>query len=763
MVRVCAVVQGELNMSESMDPIGLAERESEDVGGARLLDVEDVVAGEFGSCRLVFVVGAVGLGSGGIVQIGTDSDTDWGLPQVHDAGGADYLSVRGPDGAEIATQVVDLTTVNLVNTGRALVEGEEVMVTFGDSSGGGPGSRSQTFIEPRRYFWIEVDVDGSGHFVPIAARPELSVVGGDAVRLVVVAPSDAAAGEDFRISVKAEDRWGNPANAYRGMVSISGAGIAVGADEIEFDDECGGVVWIDGCRITETGEHRVVARDADAGLEGVSNPIVASETPSQLHLYWGDPHGGQVVDPYKIGDFFQYARDVAGIHFAGFQRNDPAISTGAYDVQQKAEREHYEPGRFVPLPGYEWSATTDRGGHHNVYFRRFDQELRRSAHADHIDDWDLETDLPHVREMHAEFRYSDVVVTPHVGGIAADLQYHEPAIEPALEITSTHGQFEWFLRESIERNYKMGFIGGSDCYTGRPGDDQPGHQLRRYQKAGLTGVYATELKLDAILAGMKARRVYATSGVRIVAAVSADGHMMGSEYSTAASPEISVKILGAGPLERVELFRGLELIHCEEMSPGRSENRVRVTWEGASRETSYSGVVWDGSVTTSGGSIKNVEKIRFDSPRSEITDSSDSGVSWSYWGCGYTSGLLLEIDGTDETGIEVALTSDVIASSQYSDHGKDGARRITFAAADRVRIPTKLGSLAEGPRRVELGQLDRAVAVEMAPEPGPQRVEFSVIDDSPKPGINPYWVRVTQSDMEKAWTSPVFVDYVAPV
>ena len=155
--------------------------------------------------------------------------------------------------------------------------------------------------------------------------------------------------------------------------------------------------------------------------------------------------------------------------------------------------------------------------------------------------------------------------------------------------------------------------------------------------------------------------------------------------------------------------------------------------------------------------------IRFDSPRAEVKKMSDSGVSWSYWGCGYTSGLSLDIDGADDTGIEVALTSDVIASSQYGDHGRDGARRITFAAADRVRIPTTLGSLADGPRRVDLGQLDRAVAVEMAPETGSERVEFSVVDDSPKPGINPYWVRVTQSDMEKAWTSPVFVDFVAPV
>ena len=365
--------------------------------------------------------------------------------------------------------------------------------------------------------------------------------------------------------------------------------------------------------------------------------------------------------------------------------------------------------------------------------------------------------------MHEAFRYSDVVVTPHVGGVAADLQYHEPSIEPALEITSTHGQFEWFLKESIERNYKMGFIGGSDCYTGRPGDDQPGHQLRRYQKAGLTGVYATELTLDAVLAGMKARRVYATSGVRIVAMVSADGHLMGSEYSTRSSPRIGVKIVGAGPLECVDLFRGLELLHSEEMAQGRSADRVRVMWEGASRRTSYSGVVWDGSVRVAEGSLIGVQKIRFDSPRSEISEETYSSVRWKSWACGYRSGLVLGIDGTPDTSIEVMLSSDVIASSQYGGHGETGARRITFSTADRVRIPTSLGALADGPRVVDMGELDRKATVELEPLPGSDRVEFEFVDESPKPGINPYWVRVTQSDMEMAWTSPVFVDYVAAI
>ena len=273
-------------MSESMDTLKIAAHSSSAVGNARIMDTEPVVAGEFGTWQLIFTVGSAGLKTGGVVRIGTDSDSDWGLPQLDDPTAAEYLSVVCPPDAEVATQVPDLVTVLIINTGRPLSESEEVLITYGDRTGGGKGSRSQTFIEARRYFWIEVDVTGSGDFIGLETNPEMPVVGGEAARLVVIAPSNAVAEEKFRISIKAEDRWGNPSSSYRGTVNISGSGIVPGADEVRFDDDSGGVVWVDGCRVTEPGELRVEVRDDAAGLEAVSNPIVASEDSPRLRLYW---------------------------------------------------------------------------------------------------------------------------------------------------------------------------------------------------------------------------------------------------------------------------------------------------------------------------------------------------------------------------------------------------------------------------------------------------------------------------------------------
>jgi len=749
-------------MPESTDVLRLSRGARAEYGRARIEPTEPVVGGSYGTWRLVYTVGRRGFAPGGRIKIDTDSDSDWGWPQVEDPSAPEYLTLAVPGGAEVALRLVDHLSLLLIVTGRPLAASEEVAVTYGDRTRGSPGSRAQTFLEDRRRFWVEVDADGTGAFTPLLDPPELRIIGGTVSRLVLVAPSTVVVGEPFCLLVKAEDAWGNPAAAYRGRVTLEAAGLAIPGGPLAFTEADGGVRVVQDCRALEPGAHRIAALDAEAGLRARSNPVIASRQRAVHRLYWGDPHGGQVVDPQKIDDFFRYARDVAGIHVVGFQRNDHVMSNEAYALQQRYEREYYEPGRFVPLPGFEWSGELEVGGHHNVYFRRFGQPIRRSGHRGDLDRSDEHTDLGHVLDLHRAYRHSDVVIVPHVGGVHADLTYHEPALEPVVEVTSTHGSFEWYLRETLERRYKLGFVGGSDSYTGRPGDDRPGYQLRRYAKSGLTGVYATGLTLEAILDAIKARRCYATTGARIIATLSSDGHSMGAEYTTDAPPEISVSVWGTAPLEQVEVYRGLDLICRHDLRLRPSHNRIRILWEGASRKSSYSGVVWDGHVRVKGGKLSGITTLRFDSPRSHVSFSAADELDWHSWTCGYVSGVAFDLEGGPDATIEVLVSSSTITGARYGGHGEAPPQRMSFAPADRVWLEVTLTGLKSGPRVVELGILDRKLTVGLAPEPGPEEVHFSFRDPSPAPGINPYWVRVVQSDMEMAWTSPVFVDYAPP-
>ena len=79
------------------------------------------------------------------------------------------------------------------------------------------------------------------------------MVGGDAVRFVVVAPSTTTVGESFRLLVKAEDRWGNPSKSYRGTIEFQGEGIEPPQQQVTLTAEDSGTQWIEGFSVQKAG------------------------------------------------------------------------------------------------------------------------------------------------------------------------------------------------------------------------------------------------------------------------------------------------------------------------------------------------------------------------------------------------------------------------------------------------------------------------------------------------------------------------------
>ena len=740
-------------------------QQSDEWGSLELVSAPLIEAGELVTVHLRYIAGTAGLAPGGTVSITTTSDSDWAPPQLADPAADGFLKAAPPPDCAVSVHTPDHKSIVVTLQSGKLQSGDAIDIVLGDRSGGGLGLRAQTFYEPRRYFHCEVDPTGSGKH-GTARSAVLQIAGGNADSLSAIAPSDIEVGSSFALLLKAEDRWGNPAEQYRGTVTVSAPGLILpDGNDLEFDEDDAGVRRIDDAVFTEAGATRIDLEDAANGLTASSNQIqIARELPA-LKLYWGDPHSGQIADASKIGDYFRYAKEVSALDFAGYQRNDSAHSTDDYHHQQSEEKVFHEPGRFVPLPGFEWSGNLAAGGHHNVYFGRFDLPMKRWNGAERLGRPD-ETDLPHVRDLHNYYRGTDTVITPHVGGQHADLQFHDPSLEPAVEVTSTHGSFEWILRESIERGYEMGFVGGNDCHTGRPGDDRPGHQERRYSKGGLTGVYADELTLKGILNAIKAKRVYATTGARIRAMVTVDGHFIGEKFSCGNSCEIKVSVEGTAPLERIEVYRGLELLHTEHLTGPPTGSRIRVLWNGASRMSSYSGISWDGHIDAGTGEFGDVSPVRFDSPRSGFERTGKSQLAVEGWACGYPSGVVADLTGksgaaiSPDTEITVVLNSRLVIGETFGRHGEVGPRKMALARGDSVRISATLGQLANRPATIDMGHLNRGVTLELAPEAATDRAEFTVTDDDVQPGVNPYWVKVVQQDMEMAWISPVFADYL---
>ena len=218
-----------------------------------------------------------------------------------------------------------------------------------------------------------------------------------------------------------------------------------------------------------------------------ANPLrVVAAAP--LRRYWGDLHGqsGETIGMGTAESYFRYARDAAFIDMVGHQGNDFQITDAFWTELNRLTAEFDVPGRFVCLPGYEWSGNTGMGGDRNIFFRHEGRPIRRSSHI--LVEGQTSTDAIYTAdELFRALAGEDAVVIAHVGGRYADLKYaHDGRLERTVEVHSTWGTFEWLLHDAFEQGYRVGVVCHSDDHKGRPGATRPGRlDVRRDRRPHL--------------------------------------------------------------------------------------------------------------------------------------------------------------------------------------------------------------------------------------------------------------------------------------
>ena len=711
-------------------------------GRARLDPPGDILAGSFGTWRVIFTIGRYGIDNGGRLRVAMRLASDWAAPQTSDPAGDNHLTVTTTGDARV-TAAFDaggglrpfMQAVTIHVSGGSLREGDQVTVTYGDRSGGGRGGRAQTFIESKFEFRCLVEPFQSGIFMRLPSSPVVAVVPDVPARLVALAPSLVGAHEPFTLLVRAEDRWGNHARGWSGRIGLAAAaGVAWSGEPVPAD---GGLCRIPGVRVEQPGLVRIEVQDPQTGMRARSNPTRVVDEAPRRRIFWADIHGqtDRTVGTGSVEEYFRFARDVAGLDVSGHQGNDFQIDAEHWEEIQRLIASFHAPGRFVTFLGYEWSGNTPAGGDHNVFFPLADRAtIHRSSHWQVDDRSDEATDRYPVTELYNEFRgRDDVLLIPHVGGRACDPSYHEPSLEPVVEVASVHGRFEWLIAEVLRRRYRVGFVANSDDHTGRPGAAYPTSHAFGVQ-GGLTGVCAASLTRQDIFAAYKERSTYATTGERIYLAVQTDDQPMGSAVSTTQPPCLSVEVAGTAPLESVEIRRGLDVVHSEPLGAGRDVRRVKIVWGGASLRGRGRHVTWDGELAVAGARILDVSAFAFDNPGEGVTAWDTGHVAWSSVTCGDHDGITVSLDNPEEAAI--TFTCPLIT---FSFHPSD---------------------LANGAIRHDLGGVGRFVVADLAPQAaGPEQVAFRFTDHGAPAGEHPYYVRVVQTDGHMAWSSPIYVTY----
>ncbi|MHA2028114.1 MAG: DUF3604 domain-containing protein [Candidatus Kariarchaeaceae archaeon] len=711
-------------------------------GTVKLQSNTSLTTGTNNLIHIDILVGGYGIDDGGHIKLAWPVSNAFGIPQFDDPSGDNFTTIT-TDGIGKLKFEFDhnayirpfMPCITIKVFDGMLQRGDTLTIKLGDKSGGSKGFKTQTYVENRIKFKIMFDPFGTNDYLEHYNSPFVDVIAGPAKRLQIVNQSEFEIDKPGWVLVTAEDHWGNLAPTYTGSFKISMSnGTFVG--EYEIQEEHDGALRLEDIIIDKTGIFKFYIKDRINEFEAQGNPFVVREARKDLSLFWGDLHGqtGETVGSGTIDEYLEFGKKVAGIDFVSHAANAFQVTKEIWKKTQSSIKKFHEPRRYVTFLGYEWSGITSAGGDHNVYYLKDDMPIHRCSHAQVEDLSDLNTDRYPISELYKEFKgRNDVLIIPHIGGRRATLDVFDENLTPFIEIVSVHGHFDWFAKEALEKQLKTGFIGSSDTHSGRPGATFPVSYLEAV-RSGMTAVYAKELTREDLWVAFKKRHVYATTGTRIIIGFGCEDAMMGDVIDVQGKPQFLANVIGTAPLDSIQIFRGLDMIYDHPiMNKSIRANKFIIRWRGARTKYRRKNIHWSGYIKIDKGSFSSVKAFAFDLPWEGIINESKERVDFASTTAGDYDGFEVKFDGDDQT--EITFESEI--------------KSITFKPSEIKELQV-----------YDISKVELAIEIlPMYEEEYPEQVNFEFVDEEYNGKPAAYYLKVLQVDGEKAWTSPIFINW----
>jgi hypothetical protein len=735
----------------------------EHMGTMRLSPSGPFVAGALVELTLTYTAGTFGIDDTGMVKISWRTTSDMSKPQFDKPTAPNFTTVEASNGAKLEVwfdrlNIRPYANTLLIRIGRGyLRKGDTLTVRLGDRRQGSPGLRLQTNCEERLELKTSIDAFATYEFTELPQQPGFALVPGPATHWKAIWPSLAIVGEPFRLALVAEDMWGNPTGEADGVLTLVPSRPLRNLPERVVIERGEGPRVIESLIADAAGDLdlRVMANGEEIAR---ANPLRLVTAPP-LRRYWGDLHGqsGETIGMGTVENYFHYARDLAFIDIVGHQGNDFQITDAFWAKLNRLTAELEVPGRFLCLPGYEWSGNTGMGGDRNIFFRREGRPIRRSSHI-LVEDETSTAAVYTADELFRALEGEDAVVIAHVGGRYADLSSaHDGKLERAVEVHSTWGTFEWLLHDAFEQGYRVGVVCHSDDHKGRPGATRPGASSFG-AIGGLTCYFMPELTRDALFEALRRRCHYGTTGTRMfidlesafaepVTAFTDDPQLGGAEELPvrtahmgdiirpgAVPMRLHAEVIGTAPIERVDVLYGIRVAHSvRPFAAADLGRRVRVLWQGAEYRGRGRETLWQGTLTLGGNRFTRHAPVNFLNPERKVEEiAPGSALAWS----SVTTGNLAGID-------------------LWLEEARTGALTITTSI---VSGSVDLQSLADDTVVLDGDGLGRRLSVYRLPEQDwSRRVTLDHTVTFAGGADLPVYLRVTQNDGHQAWTSPIYL------
>ena len=717
------------------------------------------VAGTMDTLSQTWRVGTRSMAIGGGFWVARHFAANFGVFQSEDPSAAGYISIEttdddavfepetimasGPHGGFRSPQ----PAIAFRLVAGELDRGSSVTITYGDQRQGGPGIRLPTFESERMPLPLYVDLDGSSEWRSLPITP-FEIIGGEAAGVHGFGPSIVEPGENFELSVRAQDQFFNRATgaipAFEILVDEEVVATTAGSDAITVLD----------LSVTEPGPHWISLRSIDGRFTGIGNPILVEDDP-EYRIYWGDTHGhsGYSEGIGTVDYFMRFARDDARLDFVTHSEHDVWLDAGEWELIRKTSAEYDEPGKFIPYLGWEWTRHTRFGGHHNVLFREIKDQMPVSGLS-----YPVLSAL--YAELHERYDADNIVVIPHAHN-PGDFRQSDPQLEPIIEIMSMHGSFQWFMQSYLSHGHEVGVVAASDDHLSRPGYSAPNRDSLA-QRGGLGAVLAPERSRDAIFDGMKAKRTYATTGDRIILKMDVNGTTMGQRGSYSETRIISGRAIGTGPIKSVQLYKNDEEIWQQEYlledSLG-SEQELLLSFT-SDPTPHFNGDAprgwrhWRGEMTVTGAELKTATAMDFVNPTTQAIASAGNTVRFSTHTRGDTSSIRLSLS---DVQADATITLNL---EETTESGSAPPFYRVHATIPATRVEISLSDIVDGRLTRNIPQADYPddnITIRRVINGGTRDVNFALTDtDNPDQG-DYYYFKVEQANDAVAWSSPVWV------
>jgi len=321
-----------------------------------------------------------------------------------------------------------------------------------------------------------------------------------------------------------------------------------------------------------------------------SNPLpILGKSFQYYNVYYGDLHvhcsdiSSDALG--SIDEVFQYGRDVAGLDFMAITDHAESFTPDLYKQYIDKTEKYNKEGEFVTFPGFEWTKNFSYG-HKNVVFKDKPLPLPVSSvrkpditWADNpaqlwklLDNTEALT-IPHF-PMPAYNQIENLypLLLPIYDSINLKSDHHQAdwsckhtELQRLVEITSKWGEYRGKtlsdhpkikefcsniekrangIQEALKQGQILGFIGGSDQHSGRPGD------------GGVAGVLTRKKSRDSIWEGLRARRTFAATKHGMIICMKVMGFFMGSECNFNGSPpDIYIEAFGTNTINSLEIIK----------------------------------------------------------------------------------------------------------------------------------------------------------------------------------------------------------------